>query len=145
MSTTATAPTAPNPNGPSTRLPGESMADAKRRLGWQPHGDGHGDHRGSPRDRKIRKLKILGALPIKRGPKVDFGGDGTHVNCVHCSEQLDYATLTVDRIDPDGAYVITNVQPACRRCNKARGDNPEWTYNPKIHNWGPNTKVVSRT
>src|SRR4029453_17995203 len=109
-------------------------------LGYQPHGDGGPDRRGNPTDRRNRKLKILGALPIKRGPKVNFGGNGTTVPCFYgCGTMLDYATLTVDRIDPFGSYAITNVRAACWYCNKARGVDTSWTYVPSRDNWGPNS------
>ena len=55
-------------------------------------------------------------------------GDGEKCPCVHCGRILDFATVEADRIVPGGPYRRDNVQPACRTCNLARSDNPEWSY-----------------
>lgn len=114
----------------STRLEGESYTAQCRRLKYQPHGDGLDDRRGNAKDRKARKLWLLGVTAGRRGAPAPFGGDGDKVACVHCKLMLDYATVTADRINPSGPYTRANIQPACRLCNKARGCDPTWTYTP---------------
>lgn len=81
------------------------------------------DKRGNNQDRKARKLWLLSVEK--------FGGDGTHVFCVHgCQTLLDYETVQADRIEPGGSYRRDNVQPACFPCNVARSDNPKWVFVP---------------
>jgi 5-methylcytosine-specific restriction endonuclease McrA len=56
-------------------------------------------------------------------------GDGSQCPCVHCGGLLSYTTVEADRIIPGsqgGSYRRENVQPACRRCNASRQDNPDW-------------------
>jgi 5-methylcytosine-specific restriction endonuclease McrA len=84
---------------------------------------GRPDKRGNNRDRAARKLYLLSAP--------QFGGDGTHVYCVHgCGTLLDYETVEADRIEPGESYRRNNVQPACRPCNIARSNNPYWIFTP---------------
>lgn len=78
---------------------------------------GEPDRRGSPRDRKARKLWLLKTY-----------GDGTTVACAlqlsdKCLRTLSYATMQVDRLIPGhqgGSYRHGNIQPACGPCNIAR-------------------------
>lgn len=127
---------------PSTRLEGETYAQQVARLGYLPHSSGEDDKRGSAADRRRRRLILVGALAPKRGPRPGVVGNGRTVPCAHaCGTQLSTLTLTVDRIDPHGTYQLTNVQAACGRCNKARGDNVDWRYSPARDGWGPNSLV----
>lgn len=76
-----------------------------------------GEKRGNSRDRRIRKLWMLTTF-----------GDGLHCPCTHCKKELTYETVEADRIVPGGSYRRENVQPACRRCNAQRSNNPQWNY-----------------
>lgn len=78
------------------------------------------DRRGSCLDRRVRKLWLL-------SEESGFGGDGTKVPCWHCGTLLVYAELEADRIVPGGSYRRTNIQPSCRPCNIARGNDPTWS------------------
>lgn len=40
---------------------------------------------------------------------------------------LGFDTVEADRIAPGGTYARANIQPACRRCNSARGNRSDWT------------------
>jgi hypothetical protein len=91
--------------------------EKKIRPGGRP---GRTDPRGNSRSRRVRKLKLLS------DPK--YGGNGTHVNCVHCGKQLDEKTVEQDRIKPGGPYAYHNVQPSCKDCNKRRSNNENWRY-----------------
>jgi 5-methylcytosine-specific restriction endonuclease McrA len=54
-------------------------------------------------------------------------GDGQTVSCVWCGQELDFTSLTIDRIIPGsegGSYRWDNVQPSCLPDNQARGDMP---------------------
>ena len=74
-----------------------------------------GEKRGNATDRRRRKLWMLAHF-----------GNGEVCPCAHCGAELDYATVEADRIIPGGSYRRANVQPACRGCNLARSNNPEW-------------------
>lgn len=74
-----------------------------------------GEKRGNNIDRANRKVWLL----------IEFG-NGEYVRCVHCGDVLTYDTLEADRIVPGGSYRRDNVQPACRKCNASRSNNPEW-------------------
>jgi 5-methylcytosine-specific restriction endonuclease McrA len=76
-----------------------------------------GDKRGKASDRRRRKVWMLA-----------WFGDGTAAPCTHCGESLSFATIEADRIIPGGSYARTNIQPACRSCNVARGDSPITPY-----------------
>jgi hypothetical protein len=78
------------------------------------------DKRSNSYARRARKVWML---TVEK-----FGGDGTHVNCVHCSRQLDSKTVEADRIIPGGNYRRDNIQPSCRSCNARRGNDPDWVY-----------------
>ena len=76
-----------------------------------------GEKRGNSKDRAARKRWMLATW-----------GDGITCLCVHgCGTVLDYAHVEADRIIPGGSYRRDNVQPACRSCNAARSDNPDWS------------------
>lgn len=76
-----------------------------------------GEKRGNSTDRANRKLWML----------FEFG-NGEYVPCVHCKTVLTFESVESDRITPGGSYRRDNVQPACRRCNAARSDNPLWVF-----------------
>jgi 5-methylcytosine-specific restriction endonuclease McrA len=82
-----------------------------------------GDKRGSSRDRKARKLWLLGAVEDRKLGFAPFGGNGETVPCVFCDRSLTYATVEADRKVAGGSYARNNVQPACRPCNLARSDD----------------------
>lgn len=89
------------------------------------------DQRGSNKDRRRQKRWLLGALRDTRFRNYNegwapYGGDGVHVNCVHCGTKLDFDTLERDRIVPGGPYVYENIQPSCKDCNNQRGNNQNW-------------------
>lgn len=55
-------------------------------------------------------------------------GDGESVPCFLCRKQLNFHTMTLDRIRPGalgGTYCQKNVRPACRKCNMALGKQLE--------------------
>lgn len=79
--------------------------------------------RGNTADRRRRKFWLLRT----------FGNDQV-CHCVHCSHELTYATLTVDRIIPGGSYSYPNIQPSCQGCNSRRGNKPDWK--------GPNPWII---
>jgi 5-methylcytosine-specific restriction endonuclease McrA len=79
-----------------------------------------GEKRGSSYQRRARKVWMLSAF-----------GDGTTCKCVHCGVSLTFATVEADRKVPGGSYRRENVQPACRRCNAQRSNNPNWRK-PKV-------------
>jgi hypothetical protein len=74
-----------------------------------------GEKRGNSTDRRRRKFWMLARW-----------GDGETCPCVHCGDELTYATVEADRIIPGGPYRRENVQPACRDCNRDRSDNVAW-------------------
>jgi len=83
---------------------------------YRQHGDGYApDRRGNSTDRRRRKEWLL-----------LVHGNGTSCPCTHCGRRLTFRTLEVDRITPGGSYARDNIQPACRRCNAQRSDNPRW-------------------
>ena len=72
-----------------------------------------GDTRGNTTNRRRRKLWLLATF-----------GDGEHCSCTHCGAQLDFATLTADRIVPGcqgGRYVRGNIRPSCAPCANRQG------------------------
>lgn len=81
-----------------------------------------GEKRGNNLDRARRKRRFL------NDPQ--YHGTGETCECVHCHNVLTYATVEADRKDQGGSYRYENVQPACRRCNAARSNNPNWVYVP---------------
>ena len=74
-----------------------------------------GEKRGNSRDRYARKTWMLATF-----------GDGRKCKCIHCNCTLVRKTLEADRIVPGGSYKHSNIQPACRNCNVARNNDPEW-------------------
>jgi 5-methylcytosine-specific restriction endonuclease McrA len=85
----------------------------------------NGGDRGNSYDRRERKLWLIGAKSSVKYGQAPFGGDGCHVDCVHCGKPLTIAELTADRILPGsmgGTYRWDNVQPSCLPCNASRGD-----------------------
>jgi hypothetical protein len=75
--------------------------------------------RGSAADRRARRAWIV-------SPAAGFGGDDVKVPCVHCAAVVLAAEADIDRIVPGDSYRRGNIQPACRPCNLARSDNPDW-------------------
>jgi hypothetical protein len=84
--------------------------------------------RGSAADRRARRAWIVSPLAGHDYGSgwVAFGGDGVKVPCVHCHAMLTADEVDIDRIVPGGSYRRDNIQPACRPCNLARSDDPEW-------------------
>lgn len=77
-----------------------------------------GEKRGNNRDRKARKLWMLATFDPELGP------DAVRCRLVlseRCLGELDYATVTADRIDQGGTYARHNVQPACKPCQSLQG------------------------
>jgi len=69
--------------------------------------------RGSAASRRARKAWLL----------VTFG-DGYTAPCFYCGEELDWFTITVDRIVAGilgGTYRRGNIRPACMRDNSVEG------------------------
>ena len=82
------------------------------------------DPRGNSAARRARKTYLLSSDRFHRRP----GTEGQHVNCTHCSKELDRKTVQSDKIDPSGGYRRENVQPACPDCNRRRGNDTSWTH-----------------
>jgi hypothetical protein len=58
------------------------------------------------------------------GVWIDFGGDGSEVDCYwKCGRKLNVYIVEADRIVPGGSYRRDNIVPACRPCNLARSDH----------------------
>lgn len=71
-----------------------------------------GEKRGNNKDRAARKRWLLSHF-----------GTGTKVDCAHCERELNYDTVTADRIIPGhegGSYRRENIIPSCILCNKKR-------------------------
>jgi hypothetical protein len=71
------------------------------------------NQRGSAQGRRDRKHYLL-----------DTFGDGTTAPCFFCKVELDFGTITVDRIIPGcqgGTYKRDNIRPACMTCNSLEG------------------------
>lgn len=69
--------------------------------------------RGGAPERRVRKQWLL-----------DTFGDGYTAPCTYCRIELDWGTLTVDRIVAGclgGTYARSNIQPACITCNSVEG------------------------
>lgn len=78
-----------------------------------PRGTTNRNDRGSAAERRRRKQWLL-----------DTFGDGTYASCSFCEDELDYGTITVDRIVAGclgGTYARNNIRPACMRCNSLQG------------------------
>lgn len=72
-----------------------------------------GDLRGSALNRRRRKRWLLETF-----------GDGEQCPCAHCGAQLDFATVTADRVVPGrdgGRYVRSNLRPSCAPCANRQG------------------------
>ncbi len=79
-----------------------------------PRGTSNGNSSGSAYDRRARKAWLL----------VTFG-DGYTAPCFFCAFEVDWHTLTVDRIIPGilgGTYRRDNIRPACGSCNSIDGN-----------------------
>ena len=79
-----------------------------------PRGTTNSNDRGNTAQRRARKLGLL-----------DDFGDGYTAPCTYCRVELDYGTITVDRIVPGcegGTYARSNIQPACMTCNSVEGN-----------------------
>lgn len=79
---------------------------------------GYVDKRGSARDRQRRRLWLLANHDLDLGPE--------RARCRltlsrWCQAVVDYATLSVDRIEPGGTYARHNIQPACKPCQDLQG------------------------
>lgn len=78
-----------------------------------PRGTTNRNQRGGSSARRVRKLFLL-----------DKFGDGYTAPCTYCQVELDYGTITADRITPGcqgGTYRRENIRPACLRCNSLEG------------------------
>ena len=94
---------------------GEQFPKEQKRAG--------GEKRGNTEDRRRSRAYLL-------SPDSGYGGDGNSVPCVHCSTPVTNQTIERDRKIPGslgGRYTKDNVQPSCRGCNQARGDDMSWT------------------
>lgn len=80
-----------------------------------------GDKRGNAAQRRARKEWMLNHF-----------GNGDSCPCSYCGTELGFATVEADRIIAGGTYARTNVIPACRTCNSARGDKPLWSFDPNL-------------
>lgn len=78
---------------------------------------GKPDKRGNSYDKRARKLWILATF-----------GDGKKCKCTHCGMTVTYETVESDRKVPGGSYEHKNIQPSCRPCNIARGDDVTWVH-----------------
>lgn len=79
-----------------------------------PRGTSNGNSTGNSRDRRARKVWLLATF-----------GDSYTAPCCFCLIELDWFTLTVDRIIPGargGRYVRGNIRPACGSCNSIDGN-----------------------
>jgi len=79
----------------------------------QARGTSDTNSRGSAASRRARKAFLL----------VTFG-DGYTAPCFFCHFELDWFTLTVDRIlrgINGGSYKRDNIRPACGACNSSDG------------------------
>lgn len=77
-------------------------------------GTSNTNSRGSADSRRVRKQWLI-----------DTYGDGYTAPCSHCRVELDFGTITVDRIVPGilgGTYVRCNIRPACMTCNSLDGN-----------------------
>jgi 5-methylcytosine-specific restriction endonuclease McrA len=85
----------------------------------------NGPDRGNSYARRARKHFLLS----------NFGGNGTHVECTHCTELLTFKTVEADRVIPGslgGTYRRDNIVPSCRHCNASRKDEPMVDFHLKI-------------
>lgn len=83
--------------------------------GRRARGSSNGNHRGNNKERKARKLWLLGQF-----------GDGEKATCAfNCGAVLTIDTITVDRYPLPGAqggtYARGNIRPACGPCNSRHG------------------------
>lgn len=79
-----------------------------------PRGTTNRNDRGSAAERRRRKQWLLEQF-----------GDGTFAPCTYCKDELDFGTITVDRIVAGcegGTYARDNIQPACLPCNSKEGN-----------------------
>jgi hypothetical protein len=77
-------------------------------------GTSNTNSRGSSYSRRARKAFLL----------VEFG-DGYTAPCHYCLIELDWFTITADRILPGilgGRYIRSNIRPACGHCNSVDGN-----------------------
>lgn len=77
-----------------------------------------GEKRGNSRDRKRRRAWLLATFDQDLGP--DLARCWLDLSPA-CQVTVTAATLTVDRINPDGTYRRDNIQPACRPCQITQG------------------------
>lgn len=78
-----------------------------------PRGTTNRNDRGNTVARRARKQWLL-----------DTFGDGTYAPCTFCDVELDWGTITADRIVPGcegGTYCRDNIRPACLTCNSLEG------------------------
>lgn len=78
-----------------------------------------GEKRGNTRDRAARRLWLLATFDPELGP--DKARCHLQLDTEHCRGVVDIWTLTVDRIEPGGAYSHANIQPACGPCQNRQG------------------------
>lgn len=77
-------------------------------------GTSNGNSSGSSYSRRRRKAWLLETF-----------GDGYTAPCFFCEIEVDWHTLTVDRIIPGargGTYCRSNIRPACGPCNSIDGN-----------------------
>lgn len=105
------------PGGMAAAVAALASAPADDAFDWTPPEKSckrsGGDQRGSARNRRDRKRWLLREF-----------GDGEKCPCVHCGAELDFATVTADRIVPGaqgGRYVHDNIRPSCAPCANRQG------------------------
>ena len=84
----------------------------------------NGPDRGNSYARRARKHHLLSTY-----------GDGHTVDCTYCGTELNFDSVTSDRVIPGadgGSYRRDNLVPACKPCNLSRGDTPFVDFKLKI-------------
>lgn len=87
-----------------------------------------------PRPGRLNGSQRAAMRLILAAPDAGWQGDGTSVPCVHGCGRILWTggktpdtRIELDRIQPGGTYELSNLQPACRKCNAARGTDTTWT------------------
>lgn len=93
-----------------------------------------GEKRGNNKDRARRKHWMLWA----HDKDLDFD----KCRCAHCSKELNYKSVTADRIIAGGSYKRENIQPSCLPCNQKRfWEEKEYLIETKCENYDENEEI----